>query len=171
MDIVVSALGWLEWRGRRVSCVLGRSGVSRDKSEGDGATPIGCWDLRRVLFRADRRPPPRTGLPVAAITPDDGWCDDPGHPDYNKPVRLPHPASCESLWRDDRLYDLVVVLGHNDSPPRPGLGSAIFLHIAHPDRRPTQGCVAVAPDILEDILTDCHPGDRLRVQAGGDAAP
>lgn len=167
MDIIVNGQGWLEWRGRKVPCILGRAGLTRDKSEGDGATPIGCWPLRRVLYRPDRQSAPVTALPVAAIGPADGWCDDPGHPDYNRPVGLPHPASCETLWRDDRLYDVIVVLGHNDSPPRPGLGSAIFLHVVHPDGTPTQGCIAVAPDILRDILADCAPGDRLCVQAGG----
>jgi len=165
MEIVVSPQGWLEVNGQRKSCRLGRSGVSLDKHEGDGATPAGQWPLRTVLYRPDRVSRPNTALPVRALDRNDGWCDDSVHADYNRPVRLPHPASCEKMWRDDGLYDVVVVLGHNDSPPVPGKGSAIFLHVAHPEGKPTQGCVALPlPELLE-ILEICHPGDTLRVLA------
>jgi L,D-peptidoglycan transpeptidase YkuD (ErfK/YbiS/YcfS/YnhG family) len=37
------------------------------------------------------------------------------------------------MWREDHLYDLVLVLGYNDDPVVPGKGSAIFLHLARPD--------------------------------------
>ncbi|HVI52793.1 MAG TPA: L,D-transpeptidase family protein [Candidatus Sulfotelmatobacter sp.] len=161
-DILVTADGWLRCRGLAFPCVLGRSGMVADKREGDGGTPIGAFPLRRVLYRPDRGEAPRTGLPVAAIAPDDGWCDDPAHADYNCPVKLPHPASCERMWRDDGVYDVVVVLGHNDDPPRPGLGSAIFMHVARPDGSPTEGCVALASDDLKSLLEICQTGTILR---------
>jgi L,D-peptidoglycan transpeptidase YkuD (ErfK/YbiS/YcfS/YnhG family) len=140
--------------------------VRARKREGDGATPIGCWRLRRVLFRPDRLAPPRTILPVQALDPTDGWCDDPADPAYNRPVTLPHPASAEALWRGAGLYDVIVVLGHNDDPPVPGAGSAIFLHVARPDRGPTLGCVGLAlPDLLA-LLAALPQGaePRLRVE-------
>jgi L,D-peptidoglycan transpeptidase YkuD (ErfK/YbiS/YcfS/YnhG family) len=61
------------------------------------------------------------------------------------------------------------VLGHNDDPVVPGLGSAIFLHVARPDFGPTEGCVALPLDDLAALLACCRPGDRLRI-AAGDAA-
>src|SRR3546814_9502320 len=70
--------------------------------------------MRRVLYRADRLEKPVTVLPCETIAPDDGWCDDPADPAYNRPVRLPHPASHERLAREDHIYDVVVVLGPND---------------------------------------------------------
>jgi L,D-peptidoglycan transpeptidase YkuD (ErfK/YbiS/YcfS/YnhG family) len=165
MDIRVGADGILHWRGRRLRCILGKGGVRADKREGDGATPVGCFALRRVFYRPDRVPAPVTGLPVAALTPRDGWCDDPAHPDYNRPVNLPHPARHEAMWRDDHAYDVVVVLGYNDDPPVPGLGSAIFMHLARPDGAGTEGCVALAlPDLLE-ILEHCDAATRLCVEA------
>ena len=88
-------------------------------------------------------PEPASGLPVRALAPDDGWCDDPAHGDYNRPVKLPFAASHEVLWRDDHLYDVIVVVGHNDEPPRAGLGSAIFIHCATADYAPTEGCIAL----------------------------
>lgn len=165
MDIEVSADGSLTWRGLIVRCALGKSGITPSKREGDGGTPVGCFALRRVLYRPDRLSPPVTALPVAAIAPDDGWCDDPAHPDYNRPVTLPHAARCEKLWRDDEVYNVVVVLGHNDDPPIAGLGSAVFLHVARPGYAPTEGCVALALDDLLALLKDCAPGDRLCVTA------
>lgn len=165
MRIEAGADGWLAWNGHRIACRLGRAGVTRDKREGDGATPVGTWPLRRVLYRPDRLARPVTRLPVAEIGPADGWCDDPRHPDYNRPVGLPHPARCETMWRDDGLYDVVVVLGHNDDPPVAGRGSAIFLHVADLGGKPTEGCVAVALADLLELLADCRPGDLLVVSA------
>jgi len=150
---------------RTVPCALGPSGVveAAKKREGDGATPLGLWPLRRVLFRPDRGPAPRTALPVQPIAPDDGWCDDPADPAYNRPVKLAYPARAERLWREDGIYDLIVVLGHNDDPPVAGAGSAIFLHLARPGYPPTQGCVALARPDLEAVLALTAPGDALEI--------
>ena len=148
-----------------VRCAFGRAGLieAAAKREGDGATPLGRWPMRRVLYRADRGPAPRTGLPSQPLAPNDGWCDAPDDAAYNRPVRLPCPASAERMWRDDALYDLVVVLGHNDDPPVGGLGSAIFLHLAAPDYAPTEGCVALARDNLEAALALAEPGAVLEI--------
>lgn len=145
--------------------MLGRSGVlpSDMKREGDGASPLGVWPIRRVLYREDRGPPPNTALPVSAIRPDDGWCDAPGDVAYNQPVRLPYPASAESLFRDDHLYDLIVVLGHNDDPVCDGMGSAIFLHLERPERTPTEGCVALSRPDLERLLAEAVVGDAIEI--------
>ena len=115
------------------------------------------------MYRADRVPAPATALPVQAIDPDLGWCDDPAHPAYNQAVRLPFAASHERLWRNDGVYDLLAVIGWNDEPVAPGLGSAIFLHVARPDFAPTEGCIALALDDLSALLVACRPGDRIHI--------
>lgn len=122
------------------------------KREGDGATPLGTYPARRVYYRPDRLFRPGTALPVTAIRRSYGWCDDPDHSAYNRLVNLPFQASHEAMWRQDRLYDVVVELGYNDDPPHPGRGSAIFLHLARPDFGPTEGCIAVAPATMRVIL-------------------
>ncbi len=154
--------------GRWTRCAVGPSGVvaAKAKREGDGASPAGAWPLRRLLFRPDRAPPPASRLPAAPLAPDDGWCDAPGDPAYNRPVKLPYPASAEALWREDHVYDLIVILGFNEDPVVPGAGSAIFLHLARPDYAPTQGCVALAREDLEDLLRQAQPGDELAISAG-----
>lgn len=143
--------GWLTTAERVYPCRLGRAGVSSTKREGDGATPAGRYPLRRVLFRSDRLAV-ETQLSTIAIGANDGWCDDPARPEYNRPVTLPFSGSAEALWRDDHAYDVVVVLGHNDDPPIAGHGSAIFLHVAHDDGRPTAGCIALSARDLLHLL-------------------
>lgn len=151
--------------GAQVRCALGRGGVTPAdaKREGDGASPLGVWPIRRLLYRPDRGLPP-TSLPAAPISPDDGWCDEPADPAYNRPVTLPYGASAERMWRDDGVYDLVVVLGHNDDPPVPGMGSAIFLHLARDGYAPTEGCVALARPDLEALLAIAQVGDGVEIR-------
>jgi len=160
----VSADGWLQCGNRVFRCTLGWGGVTTDKREGDGATPAGNYPLRQLLYRSDRLAPPTNALPTSPLRPRDGWCDDPGHSAYNCPVTLPLDASAESMWRDDHLYDLVVVLGYNDDPVVSGLGSAIFLHVASPEYSPTEGCIALAKEDLRTVLADITPGSDIRIE-------
>jgi L,D-peptidoglycan transpeptidase YkuD (ErfK/YbiS/YcfS/YnhG family) len=159
-------VGSVSWPGGgERACSLGRSGVvpAQDKREGDGASPLGKWVLRSVFYRPDREAPPRTGLPLVPLRPQDGWCDDPASALYNRPVSLPFARSFERLWREDGLYDLCVVLGHNDEPPVAGMGSAIFLHLRAPDGGATEGCVALARGDLLELLALARPGDRMAI--------
>ncbi len=97
-------------------------------------------------------PRPRAWRLFQPLKRDMGWCDAPGSPSYNRPVKLPFSAGHENLWRDDALYDLVIVLGYNLYPRREGRGSAIFLHCARADFAPTAGCVALQPADLRRLL-------------------
>ena len=168
MDIVVNSSdpptsGILAWSKGEARCALGRGGITAAKRESDGATPAGLMPLRYAFYRPDREAQPLTRLSVRAIVPEDGWCDEPARPEYNRFVRRPFPGRHETLWRADGLYDLAVVLGWNDAPPVAGRGSVIFLHIAGADYAPTEGCVALARADLVRLLADCGPGDRLIV--------
>ncbi len=146
-----------------VACVFGKGGLveAEEKREGDKASPVGQWPVRRAFYRQDRLPKPQTALTLDAIEADDGWCDAPADPAYNRPVRKPYQASHETLMRDDGLYDLVVVLGHNDDPPVTGRGSAIFLHCRALDGGGTAGCLAIARDDLIALVQRLEPGDII----------
>ncbi len=135
-----------------VPVMIGAGGIRNPKNEGDHATPAGILPLRRVFYRADRVASPVCQLPVEPLCPLDGWCDDPTHRDYNRHVTLPHPARHERLWRDDHVYDIIVVLGYNDDPVRPGAGSAIFMHLPPAGGGPTEGCIAMAEPELRRLL-------------------
>ncbi len=156
-----SRRGVLLAAGRTLPCALGKSGRKALKREGDGATPLGDFRLEGVFYRPDRCPRPRTGLPLKAISPRDGWCDAPGDRNYNRRVRHPYPASAEAMWRADGLYDVVVVLDCNRRPRIRGRGSAIFMHVARPGFEPTEGCIALRrPDLLR-VLSALRRGARL----------
>jgi L,D-peptidoglycan transpeptidase YkuD (ErfK/YbiS/YcfS/YnhG family) len=144
--------GLLSLGGVSFPCALGRSGRSSAKREGDGATPIGAFKLRQVLYRADRVQRPRSSLPVTVLRNDDGWCDEPGDRNYNRRVRHPYAASAEHLWRTDHLYDVVAVLGYNESPRVRGRGSAIFMHVAGEHFAATAGCVALRMADLRRVI-------------------
>jgi L,D-peptidoglycan transpeptidase YkuD (ErfK/YbiS/YcfS/YnhG family) len=165
MRLLVEPTGWLIADGQRLRCALGRSGIKTRKAEGDGATPAGHFPLRQLLYRPDRLTPPDCALPVIALAPEDGWCDDPLHPDYNRAVHLPHPGRCEKLWREDSVYDLIIPLGYNDDPPLAGRGSAIFLHLARPDFSATEGCVALAAEDFYWLLGRISRDTLLEVPA------
>ncbi len=150
VHLIVTGDGWARFGGRSVPAALGRAGMRQDKREGDGATPIGSFLCRAVLWRPDRLEVPATALPTIPLHPDSGWCDDAADPLYNRAVNLPYPGRCEALWREDAVYDLIVPLGYNDDAVVPGRGSAIFLHVAREGFPPTEGCVALAlPDLLD----------------------
>ena len=155
--------GSFRLNGRMTRCALGKTGVIEAdlKREGDGKSPFGVWTIRRVLYRPDKGERPQTGLPTRALERDDGWCDAPGDPAYNRAVKLPHPASAEQMWREDDVYDLVCVLAHNDDPPVSPLGSAIFLHLAKPDFSPTEGCIALSREDMLELLALAKLGDTL----------
>lgn len=142
--------------GERLRCAIGKGGVRLEKREGDGATPVGRFPLRRIFFRKDRLAPPKGCRSPVEIRSDHGWSDDPRDPgNYNRLVTLPYSHSHERMRRDDAVYDVVVELGYNDDPPEPGRGSAIFMHVARPDYSGTEGCIALAlPDLLK-LLERC----------------
>ena len=164
-----SSLGWAFFGGRRWRCALGAGGVREDKVEGDAATPAGEYPLRHIYFRNDRLVLPKVRLPARPIGEHDGWCDDPRSPAYNRLVRIPNEWSHEQMWREDGLYDVLVVVGYNDDPPEGEWGSAIFLHIAREDMSPTQGCVAFARDDLLELVPLLVPGARINVLSLGAA--
>ncbi len=166
MDLTVRRDGAryvLDWGAGPRACVVGRGGIGDKRGEGDGITPKGSWPLRRVLYRPDRLDAPKTILPVVQIEEADGWCDAPSDVNYNKLVQLPYPASAEKMWREDGLYDVVVVVGYNDAPVVKGRGSAIFLHIAKPDYALTESCVALKREDLLEALAQLKRGERLKI--------
>ena len=160
----------LTFNDTAISCAIGKGGACKAsaKKEGDGCTPLGVWPIRGALLR-----PGRVGLQTLPHIPwrwtreCDGWSDGIGDPEYNRPVLLPRPFSHERLQRDDAAYDIIIVLGHNDDPPTPGMGSAIFWHIWMPgaDELPkaTEGCVAIAREEMDRLLPLLRQGMVMEI--------
>lgn len=170
--IVETDRGLLHMDGETVACAIGKGGACKaaDKREGDGCTPLGIWPIRAALLRPGIGLVPPPGLAWRWIRPSDGWSDDSADPAYNRPVRHPHRFSAERMWRDDAHYDAVLVLGHNDNPPVPAAGSAIFLHLR--GAKPTEGCVAIERDAMRRLLPQLTPGSVVDIRRHiGDGLP
>lgn len=162
--------GILSYAGFETPCTIGRGGTCNAdaKIEGDGCTPIGRWPVEAALFRPGRAVPPQgLSLPWRWTLASDGWSDDVTDPAYNRPVRLPHGYSAESLHRADPLYDIIVVLGHNLHPPVPAMGSAIFFHLWNDQKpageRSTEGCVAIAREAMLSLLPQLSTGAHIEI--------
>jgi L,D-peptidoglycan transpeptidase YkuD (ErfK/YbiS/YcfS/YnhG family) len=142
---------------------LGRGGIRVDKREGDGGTPRGRFRLRRLWWRADRAPRPRTQLPVRPIRPDDAWSEDPADRRYNRPFRRGADEAGDRLWRSDHLYDFIIEIEHNTRPRVAKRGSAVFIHLAREGFAPTAGCVGLKRGPLMRLLARIGPGTRIQI--------
>ncbi|KAG2373801.1 hypothetical protein C9374_011686 [Naegleria lovaniensis] len=183
--------GILTFNNKEYTCHVGRNGIGHKIMEGDGITPVGDFCIRMGFYRPDKvkclhlsnnnnyddnnkvREKAHThenssliskitGIPMIEMKQEYGWCDDMfDEIHYNRLVRLPIPSSHEKLWRDDDLYDIVLVLGYNDNPIILGKGSAIFMHITN--NGPTSGCIALAREDLYEILTQITPYTTIHI--------
>jgi len=164
MDLIVTKEKRAHWGGQVFPCAIGHGGIAIKTQEGDGITPLGSWPIREVFYRADRLEKPITIFPVRAIQKTDGWCDDPRDAPYNQHVQKPHASSHEDLWREDHVYDIIVVLGYNDDPIVSGKGSAIFMHLAREGFSPTAGCIALNLADLLKFLKEATEETRVVVK-------
>ncbi|WP_282062443.1 L,D-transpeptidase family protein [Roseobacter litoralis] len=159
-DLVVTPRG-LRFQGQLFPCTIGKTGITRRKKEGDGATPTGIHRIVGMLYRPDRMAKPADwALPIGL---NDLWSDDAGHEDYNMMVRAPYPHSHEKLRRADPLYDLVLLTDWNWPYAVKGRGSAIFMHQYRRPGFPTEGCVALSRQNLRRIAPRITLQTRLIV--------
>lgn len=144
--------GYLKVGPLTLKVALGRSGIGMLKREGDGRTPRASLQLLYGFWRSDRVARPETRLPLFPARKTMVWCDEPKSPSYNRLSRLPLKESHETMCRADQLYDIVIVMDWNVSSRRRGAGSAIFLHLARPGYKPTEGCIAVTEGDMRRLL-------------------
>tara|TARA_Y100000590_G_scaffold433814_1_gene551330 strand:+ start:25 stop:513 length:489 start_codon:yes stop_codon:yes gene_type:complete len=152
MNIIVKKTGIIKFARYSFKCLLGKNGVTKNKKEGDLKTPIGTFFLRHVMYRSDRIKKPKTNLPVSLIKKNHVCCDDPQNHKYNKIFETKNFSLGEKLWRKDNLYDILIVIGFNDSPVIKNKGSAIFLHLIGKDSNSTEGCIAIEKRVMKDLL-------------------
>ncbi len=156
--------GILTFDGQAIPVALGRGGLKANKREGDGGTPIGVFKPLRLWWRKDRHTRPWTALPVREIRSDDGWCEDPSHRRYNRPVRVAAGSNADRLMRTDHLYDYIIEIDHNTRPRIGGRGSAVFLHLARPGFAPTAGCIAMTRGAMLRLLARLN--SKMRIVVG-----
>ena len=92
-----------------------------------------------------------------------GWCDDPDSHKYNKLITLPFKYSYERLFRKDRIYDIILVLNYNMNPIKKNKGSAIFIHVAKNNFKPTKGCIALKKKEILKITKDLRSNSEIKI--------
>jgi L,D-peptidoglycan transpeptidase YkuD (ErfK/YbiS/YcfS/YnhG family) len=145
---------------------VGRSGLSGNRREGDGTTPIGTYSIGRTMYGI--APDPGVRYRDRRIVCGDYWVEDPSSPSYNRfrhvPCGQPPPfrVSGERLWQATAAYKHFAVIGFNTSPVVPGRGSGIFLHAS--TGGPTNGCVSLPLAQLRQVLRWLRPDASPRIQ-------
>ena len=133
-------------------CVFGRDGITENKTEGDWKTPQGIFPLTKIFYRKDRIPNINSSFECIPLSQNDAWCDDINKEEYNTFIKLPFDGSYENLWREDEMYDVIIVIGYNNDPIIKNKGSAIFIHIAKENMEYTKGCLAIKKEDIISLL-------------------
>jgi len=155
--------GFLTFYKNKFKCSFGKNGFTKNKREGDLKTPLGHFKIIKCYYRPDRVKKPITKIKCIQITKNMGWCDDPLSPKYNKLIRLPYNYHYEKLFKKDHTYDLILVLNYNLNPVKKLHGSAIFIHIAKRNFKPTLGCIALQKEDLIIILKKLHSNTVVKI--------
>ena len=162
MKLVVKN-GFLINQDQKYKCSIGYNGLSKNKTEGDGCTPVGTFKLNKIMYRPDKINNFKSNLETEIIEKRDGWCDDINSELYNQKIIFPYELSAENLYRHDDLYDLICIIDYNLNPIIKGKGSAIFLHVASSDYSPTHGCVAIKKDELIEIAKKLNRDSSIQI--------
>jgi L,D-peptidoglycan transpeptidase YkuD (ErfK/YbiS/YcfS/YnhG family) len=163
--IIVRKSGYLKYKNFRFRCALGKSGVKKKKKEGDNITPIGIFKITKIYYRPDKVKKIKTSIKKIKIKKNMGWCDDPKSNYYNQQIKLPSKFSYERLYRKDHIYDLLAVINYNGNPIIKNNGSAIFIHIAKNNYKPTKGCIALRKFDLIKLLQIIKKNTKIKISA------
>ena len=161
--IIVKKSGYLKYKNLKFRCALGKAGVKKKTIEGDNITPRGIFKIIKIYYRPDKIKIIKTSIKKIKIRKNMGWCDDPESSSYNRQIKLPTKYSHEKLYRNDNLYDLIVVLNYNMNPIIKKKGSAIFLHIAKNSYEKTKGCIALKKEHLIKIISKIKKNTKIRI--------
>jgi L,D-peptidoglycan transpeptidase YkuD (ErfK/YbiS/YcfS/YnhG family) len=161
--IIVKKSGYLKYKNLKFRCALGKEGVKKKTMEGDNITPKGIFKIIKIYYRPDKIKKIKTLIKKIKIKKNMGWCDDPNSRFYNKMINLPTKYSHEKLYRNDHLYDLIVVLSYNTNPIIKNRGSAIFMHIANNSYKKTKGCIALKKEHLIKIISKVKKNTKIKI--------
>ncbi len=154
-----------EWRESfgPFEAVIGTNGITEDKREGDGKTPVGLYPLLAVFGWKEHQV---RHMPFISIHGYLEAIDDPASRYYNQIVdcRLIHDPdwqSSEKMQEVGSPYEIGVVIGYNMPYPIAGKGSCIFLHVFQSIEAGTAGCIALplqhVKRIAEWLRSDLSP--------------
>jgi L,D-peptidoglycan transpeptidase YkuD (ErfK/YbiS/YcfS/YnhG family) len=147
---------------------LGANGISANRREGDGTTPVGTFPIGRTMYGVS--PNPGVRFRYVRLRCGDWWVEDPRSPLYNSFRRTPcgtappFRTTTPDMSKDPRAYAHLAVVEFNMRPVVPGRGSGIFLHAMKDG--PTAGCVSLALPQLRTVLRWLRPGASPHIAIG-----
>ena len=162
MDIKIKKHLFL-YKGYKLKCSIGKSGITRFKKEGDLATPIGIFKLGLLYYRKDRNKSLESKIKKRVIKKSMGWCNDSRSKKYNQEIYFPFKYGAEKLYRKDKMYDVFINIKYNHSPIVKGSGSAIFLHLADIKYKPTRGCIAISKKDFLKLITSIKKNTKISI--------
>ena len=162
MNIIIKK-NVLIYKGYKLKCSIGKSGIRDSKKEGDLATPKGIFKLGLLYYRKNRNKSIETKLRKKVIKKNMGWCNDIKSKKYNQEIYFPFKYGAEKLYRKDKIYDIFINIKYNHSPIVKGKGSAIFFHLANKKYKPTKGCVAILKKDFLKILPSISENTKISI--------
>jgi L,D-peptidoglycan transpeptidase YkuD (ErfK/YbiS/YcfS/YnhG family) len=161
--IIINKSGYLIYKDLKFRCALGKAGIGKKRKEGDNITPRGTYRIISIYYRADRIKKVPSKYKLIKIKKNMGWCDDSKSRFYNQQIKLPTKYGHEKLYRNDNLYDLILVLNYNMNPIVKNKGSAIFIHVAKNNYQPTHGCIGLKKIDLLTILKKIKKNEKVKI--------
>jgi len=155
---------FLLYKGYKLKCAIGKSGIIGSKKEGDLATPKGTFELGMFYYRKNKNHPLKCKIKKRIIKKKMGWCNDSRSKKYNQEISFPFKYGAEKLYRKDKIYDLFINIEYNFRPAIKGKGSAIFLHITASKYKPTKGCIAISKKDLLKILPLINKNTKILIK-------
>ena len=146
----------------KFKCCVGKSGITKYKTEGDKKTPKGLFKLDNLYFRKDKNSKLNTKLKKIPITKSMGWCDDINNKNYNKLIKTDNKIRHEKMFRKDTKYDLMIPIKYNMISPKKRKGSAIFLHLTK-DYKKTLGCIAIKKRDMLILIRLINKKTKIRI--------
>ena len=153
----------LLYKGYKLKCSIGKSGITASKMEGDLASPKGIFELGLLYYRKDRIKSLKCRIKKRIIKENMGWCNDSRSKKYNHEVCFPFKYRAEKLYRKDKMYDIFINIKYNHAPIVKGNGSAIFLHLTDKKYKPTSGCVAILKKDFLKILPLINKNTKILI--------
>ncbi len=146
-----------------VPCHYGKNGLSADRHDGDGTTPIGLF---KVLYCFGNAPDPGAGMTYREVQRTSYWSGE--KEDYNTWVEV-EPGSremkrSEYLYKFKISYKYAMAIDFNTNPVVWGKGFAIFIHCDYLDDQTTAGCVAIEEKYMLRLVKECKDGTYLWVR-------
>ena len=153
----------LLYKGYKLKCSIGKSGVTQSKKEGDLTTPKGLFGLGLLYYRKDKIKLLKCKIKKRVIKKSMGWCDDSKSKKYNQEISFPFKYGAEKLYREDKIYDIFINIKYNQFPIVKGKGSAIFLHLSNKKYKPTSGCVGIQKKDFLKILPLINKNTKISI--------